>query len=1354
MTTSDSPTWNLYGTLESAAREPLAGVPVVVYPPASSYNDANTHVIDKVAADVSNEQGYFSIPVASVPGIVWLVGVGTDEPVTIPDPGPGASVNIDSLNPAYVPNWQGGKRVSQGAGIVSLRAEGSDLIATLNNGAVLPPVPFWSGETLDANDSSRAFLPLSSQHDQNAAMRVLVVGGGDGEGAGADVPADRWIDVMGDILRSAYGGVSGDQGVGYIPAVYADQSMNASPLQPALTGTVIPTNTSGLGNRSVQLGPDGSDSSSITWPAQKCNSITVHYATDANSKGSFQVWVDGTKQATLSSDPGSGDPNAAKTWTWTGTPANHTLRIIWDPTANSQPAVVQGAFFSTSTVGVKIYDGSRGGTTPQNLFEVAGDQSTKDLLAALQPHLVVLAFGRDEMATSTAAAWGASLRGTMAMIGNSAPGAGVLVVHDPMILSDANGATGALPNTVLTSFEDAARNVVADYPAASVLNLSRLWQPRPGSGSAAQDPWGWLDVDGDFSTQAHMLVGRYVARVFQKVLSGGAVTSVSGRTGNITLTASDITSTGGGFDPEVLAGGFPESGKYVDGSGQWTPLPAAGALTQQRGLIPMKEALEAGTVRIAVVGDGKAEGGGASDISLRWQRKISDALRDQMFASPNADQGAGYIPVWSTVLKSEATFGSGVVLSGAENSDYTLIGNAGGFGGRSAILQTVGTSATFPSSTVRYLTVCWTIDPANGGTFTVVVDGNLLATIDTTQQPTAAIGEVTTDLPNIGRQIIDLESIDTRQVVLASTGGTPTIEGILFATSNTGLTMVDASSSNFALVSDDFNAGSVDDLKTNKLANASLAQFDPHLVILATGTAEQEFADDTAWRTALGAYISTLTTVCPNAGVLLLHGAARPEDVRDPGIGLGRCGTYESSSQIITGQAQFATMVRESTLWQPNAKAVLNPENPTEQDPAGWLNGDFYPSDFGHARIAEHLVQTLIPGSGSATSANTLTVAMLDAALASDLSNVGSASRTLLDASYRRKDQRTGLIPWLAGYAARKASFTSIVVLSDFEGVGAATPVRDNKWQSLLRESLSGAATSGMIIPGYTAASGLTTEATYSPTSGASAPSVVVEGNGFGGRIIRIPSTGSVTLPAVTCTSFRLWYRIDSTHSGAADVAVDGTKVGSIAANGTANEIARWPVAGPQTVTAGSRVVKISATSGSFDLAAVEFFNGDETVGIHLYDHSRQGMQLADAVSSSSGGMWQMIAATSPALLVVMLGSHDLGGDTATFNSNLLALQQKISQYAPNSSVLLAVPPRPVVNGADPAQWDSFVNGMVTLAGLNPAKYAITNLQETWPLLQVGGATSLGLMVETDYPINYSPAGHQAVADALLRVLK
>lgn len=136
--------WTLFGTLHDASDKALVGIKVTVTPPGLPYSAPGGVTITQPASTVTGANGYFTLDVRSIPGTTWRVQADNDQEVTLPDPGVGAQVNINTLTPAYVPAWQGGQRVQQGNGIVRSQMVNGKLVLTLSNGVDLDPIDLFN----------------------------------------------------------------------------------------------------------------------------------------------------------------------------------------------------------------------------------------------------------------------------------------------------------------------------------------------------------------------------------------------------------------------------------------------------------------------------------------------------------------------------------------------------------------------------------------------------------------------------------------------------------------------------------------------------------------------------------------------------------------------------------------------------------------------------------------------------------------------------------------------------------------------------------------------------------------------------------------------------------------------------------------------------------------------------------------------------------------------------------------------------------------------------------------------------------------------------------------------------------
>lgn len=506
-----SSTWTLYGTLTDASGTPQRGVAVSVAPPGVPFTTPSGGVIVAPTQTVSGANGGFGLAIESIPNTVWRVRVDDEDEVYLPDPGIGTFVNINTLSPAYVPSWQGGKQVKQGAGVVSVRSEGSSLVFGLSNGLELDPVSYLSSQALDTDRSQRALLPFRRAVN-SGAVRVVAMGGSIAQGKGLSNVASRWQDVLRNSLRASLFPISNpanDAGYGYVPAILNGSLLPG--IAPTTQGAVAQlTSRGGLGMNAFALGPDfGGQTSYATWQSNDCSTIRLYYGLDNVRNGSFDILIDGAVVDTLSSNAVA--PRAGNVWTWTGPRGAHTIRVRWTNVINA-PALIEGVHFSTASGGVSFWDCTLANATTETLARgTAGAPGAQakmyESLQSVDPHLVVLEAGLEDMGSMTPDRWAENLQLIVDKVRLHAPRTGIVILHAPSRLSDARGSSATDYPEKLTEFEDAAIRSVGTDPAVTILFESRWWHPINATGISGQDPWGWMSDETTPSATAHRTVG-------------------------------------------------------------------------------------------------------------------------------------------------------------------------------------------------------------------------------------------------------------------------------------------------------------------------------------------------------------------------------------------------------------------------------------------------------------------------------------------------------------------------------------------------------------------------------------------------------------------------------------------------------------------------------------------------------------------------------------------------------------------------------------------------------------------------------------------------------------------------------
>ena len=426
---------------------------------------------------------------------------------------------------------------------------------------------------------------------------------------------------------------------------------------------------------------------------------------------------------------------------------------------------------------------------------------------------------------------------------------------------------------------------------------------------------------------------------------------------------------------------------------------SAGALQQRslRALLPLLNATAANLpASVLTLGNDIAEGAGASRHDNSWTQLLKTYLR-QAFGVTTADTGYGYIPAYN--LSGDTTL---VSISGASGTDYLPVTSEGGFGARSVTLATSGATITYAPQACRYLTVHATNSPSAAGSFVVTVDGVDKQTITTTaDQP--ATENVTT---------IDMGSVATRAVTIRPASGTPRVEGVTFATAQSGITWLQGGHTGWRA---DQTLGT-----PARMHGLLLQSYPVALTVLqfglndmaGTGTAAISGAQFAA---SLKSLVDTLLAANPTMGVIVLHDAMRLEDARSaPAVGgqsnyPGKLVEFQEAVRSALGGYERVSILTLDDVWRPLAGG-----SQAAQDPLGWLTDGSHPGDVGHNQIATYLTARITGNQvSSAVEAKALaqqalntaqqSTAPADTQMANLASTPTSAFRTELDTIYQPK---------------------------------------------------------------------------------------------------------------------------------------------------------------------------------------------------------------------------------------------------------------------------------------------------------------------------------------------------------------
>lgn len=349
----------------------------------------------------------------------------------------------------------------------------------------------------------------------NGAARVVFLGDSKMEGVGASSLATRSQSVASRVMRDRLFGGAGDQGDGYIPCqAQFGNSWGATSISGTSGTDYVFENKAGLGARNVVLKTVGT---TVTYTARSFRYLQVHYPVGPDWPGSFEVVVDGVVRSTVSNSAGSASEKIAELDL--GSIASRTV-VLRGKTAN---ACVEGVTFQTAKTGLTQYDAGRSGARADEFDNGPGWSMNVQAIGAVDPHLIVIGLGGNDMAGAwgqpiSALAFVTSLRQLYDKLTSACPNAGIVFLMAAMRLEDARAATSTDYRNKLLEYEEGVRTVLGGLERMSLLFESSLWQPLNGSTRAAQDPAGWLADGIDPADLGHRAIGAYVANSMLETL--------------------------------------------------------------------------------------------------------------------------------------------------------------------------------------------------------------------------------------------------------------------------------------------------------------------------------------------------------------------------------------------------------------------------------------------------------------------------------------------------------------------------------------------------------------------------------------------------------------------------------------------------------------------------------------------------------------------------------------------------------------------------------------------------------------------------------------------------------------------
>lgn len=354
----------------------------------------------------------------------------------------------------------------------------------------------------------------------------------------------------------------------------------------------------------------------------------------------------------------------------------------------------------------------------------------------------------------------------------------------------------------------------------------------------------------------------------------------------------------------------------LDGGG------ALDASLNRRALLPLHTALETGTARVVWMGDSKSEGFFMPDTSSRAMDQLRDRIRARW--SLPADTGLGYLPASYATLNTLPT----EPVRAGETFEAS---NFGGLGLRSVWMNSAGSGAvTWPARTwaanvpVRVVYM----QRVGHADLEILVDGAVVRTV-----ATGGVDDVkTVDVPvTAGSHVISVRA----------KGGVAQVAGIEHRTSTSGVAVYDAALSGSTVSTFTGPDATLHWKEVQRIA--------PHLIVAAFGANDMARAaygrTPEQWGADLAQLVALRDQYAPGAGLLLLHSAQNVEDASP-----ARLNEYEAQARAALGGAPRASVLYESSLWQPRPDHTYSLD---ATDPDGWLTDTVHITAVAASRVAD-----------------------------------------------------------------------------------------------------------------------------------------------------------------------------------------------------------------------------------------------------------------------------------------------------------------------------------------------------------------------------------------------------------------
>lgn len=354
--------------------------------------------------------------------------------------------------------------------------------------------------------------------------------------------------------------------------------------------------------------------------------------------------------------------------------------------------------------------------------------------------------------------------------------------------------------------------------------------------------------------------------------------------------------------------------------------------------------------------------------------------------------------------------------------------------------------------------------------------------------------------------------------------------------------------------------------------------------------------------------------------------------------------------------------------------------------------------------------------------------------------------------------------PWYEALEGQAEEPAAVVLVGDSitEGVLLTPPVVDKRVTGLLQEALRdvvGADGGTGYMPAYYANP---TTADDTVPGGTPTSQESFGPWGLGGRALLMPGGATLAYPTQEASSVRVWYGHSTFVGGQGKVFVDGLDVTSrgtlrdgspsgetIAVPSTETGSGLW-WSSPELGPGEHRVeVRSVAPGTAFVHTGVEFLDGDEESGVHVYDAAHSGATTAHfAGEGVVRGHWADVAAIDPQLILVNLGTNR----DEDHLDNLRTLVDHALEAAPRARIVLVDGYR--AGTWTEEEWEQVREDKRQVAGEHPEQVAVFDLAAHWPVLAPDGSTDEGLMVPGEaVPLHPSEEGHARMAEIYRELL-